>query len=146
MNDDVLSRIIHAEAIRMALGAFKAEFPEQFSREWLEGIHTENRETERAPLSRPLVLLKRILVIAILLLAIVYGGDHISVCFRLAKNRDPYGVVRIRRYYAVTMKNGKPEFFFDQPTDQTCLHSLFPYFGYPPCWYLKRRATQQVKM
>jgi hypothetical protein len=103
-------------------------------------------DEESAPLSRPLTLLKRILVAAILLLAVVYAGDYISVRYRIPKNRDPYGVVRIRRYYAVTMKNGKPEFFFDPPTEQTCVHSLFPHFGYPPCWYLERRRTQQVKM
>ncbi len=66
--------------------------------------------------------------------------------YRIAKNRDPYGVVRIRRYYSVTMKNGRPEFFFDQPTDQPCIHALFSHFGYSPCWYLKRRTTQQVNL
>ena len=97
-------------------------------------------------MSHPLTLLKRILVAAILLLAVVYAVDYISVRYRIPKNRDPYGVVRIRRDYAVTMKNGKPEFFFDPPTEQTCVRSLFPHFGYPPCWYLERRRTQQVKM
>lgn len=97
-------------------------------------------------MSRPLTLLKRILVVAILLLTIMYVGDYVSICYRIAKNRDPYGVVRVRRYYAVTMKNGKPEFFFDQPTEQTCVRSLFPHFGCAPCWYLKRRTTQQMKM
>jgi len=97
-------------------------------------------------LSRPLTLLKRILVDALLLLAVVYAGDYLSVRYRIPKNRDPYGVVRIRRYYAVTMKNGKPEFFFDPPTEQPCVHSLFPHFGYAPCWYLERRTTQEKKM
>jgi len=97
-------------------------------------------------MSRPLTLLKRILVAAILLLAVVYAVDYISVRYRIPKNRDPYGVVCIRRDYAVTMKNGKPEFFFDPPTEQTCVRSLFPHFGYLPCWYLERRKTQQVNM
>ena len=95
---------------------------------------------------RSLALLKRLLVAAVLLLAVVYVGDYISVRYRIPNNRNPYGVVRIERNYAVTMKNGKTEYFFDQPADQTCVHSLFPHLGYPPCWYLQRRTTQQVKM
>jgi len=90
--------------------------------------------------------LKRALIAALLLVAAVYAGDYIQARYRIAANRSPYGVVRVRRYYAVTMKNGKPEYFFDQPTDQTCLNSLFPHFGLTPCWYLKRRPTQEVKM
>ncbi len=97
-------------------------------------------------MSRLLTLLKRILVFATLLAAAVYAGDYILIRYRIAKNRDPYGVVRIRRYYAVTLKNGKPEYFFDQPTDQTCIHALFPHLGYEPCWYLARKTTQEVKM
>lgn len=80
------------------------------------------------------------------MLATAYSADYFSIRYRIAKNLEPYGVVRVRRYYAVMMKNGKPEYYFDQPTDQTCVHSLFPHFGYPPCWYLKRRATQEIKM
>jgi hypothetical protein len=97
-------------------------------------------------LNRALTLLKRILAVVILLLAVVYAGDYILIRFPLRKNRNPYGIVRVRRYYAVKMKNGKPEYFFDQPTDQTCIHSLFPHQGYPPCWYLKRNTIQQIKM
>jgi hypothetical protein len=97
-------------------------------------------------LSRLLTLLKRVVVFAILLAALIYAGDYILIRYRIAMNRSPYGSLRIRRYYAVTMKNGKPEYFFDQPTDQTCIHSLFPHLGYQPCWYLARKTTQEVKM
>jgi hypothetical protein len=98
------------------------------------------------PLSRAFRLLKLALVVVILLLVAVYVGDYAVVRVRIAKNRDPYGAVLVRRLYAVTMKNGKPEYFFEPPADQTCVHSLFPHFGYPPCWYLRRRTTQEVKM
>jgi hypothetical protein len=91
-------------------------------------------------------LLKRIAAVAILLLAVAYSGDYLSVRYRIPKSRNPYGVVRIRQSYAVTMKDGKTEYLFDPPADQPCLHSLFPHFGYPPCWYLQRRTSQQVKM
>jgi hypothetical protein len=97
-------------------------------------------------LSRGFNLLRRVLAIAISLLAVVYAADYVLVRYRIAKNRNPYEVVSIRRSYAVTMKNGKPEYYFDQPIEQTCVHSLFPHFGFAPCWYLQRRKTQQVKM
>ncbi|HET9180282.1 MAG TPA: hypothetical protein VFQ24_18150 [Terriglobia bacterium] len=80
------------------------------------------------------------------MVAVVYAGDYSVARVRVAKKLDPYGVVQVRRSYAVTMKNGKPEYFFEPPADQTCLRSLFPHFGYPPCWYLRRNAVQQVKM
>ncbi len=85
-------------------------------------------------------------MIAALLVTAIYVGDYAQIRLRIAKGRNGYGTVRVRRYYAVTMKNGKPEYFFDQPTDQTCLRSLFPHFGLSPCWYLQRRTTQEVKM
>ncbi len=88
---------------------------------------------------------KGILMVMFLLLA-VYAGDYVLIRFRVLRNHSPFGVVRVRRYYAVTMKDGKPEYYFDQPTDQTCVHSLFPHLGYAPCWYLQRRRTQETKM
>jgi hypothetical protein len=93
-----------------------------------------------------LTTLKGILLIAALLLAVVYVGDYVSVRYRIPKSRNLYGVVPIQRYYAVTKKNGKPDFYFDQPTVQICLHSLFPHLGYVPCWYLNRRRVQRVDM
>jgi hypothetical protein len=82
----------------------------------------------------------------IVLLLVVYVGDYVLVRVRIAKQLDPYGMVQVHRSYAVTMKNGKPEYFFEPPADQTCVNSLFPHFGYSPCWFLRRRKIQQVKM
>ncbi len=90
--------------------------------------------------------LKRVLAAAILVFAVVYAGDYILLRYRVAKNRNAYNVVRVRRYYAVATKSGKPDYYFDQPTDQTCVQSLFGHFGYLPCWYLRRHTTQEVKM
>jgi hypothetical protein len=95
---------------------------------------------------RFLTILKRLLEIGVLVLAIVYVGDYVSVRYRIPKSRDPYGAVPVQRYYAVTQKSGKHEFYFDQPTVQVCVHSLFPHLGYVPCWYLNRRRVQRVDM
>ena len=97
-------------------------------------------------MSRLFAWLKRISAAAILGFAVLYVGDYILLRYRVAKSHEPYGMVRIRRYYAVTTKSGKPEYYFDQPTNQTCVRSLFGHFGYSPCWYLRRHTTQEVKM
>ena len=91
-------------------------------------------------------MVKRILTIIVLLLAIVYAGDYALLRYRIARNRNPYGSVPIQRYLAVTQKSGKPEFYFNPPTVETCVHSLFPHLGYAPCWYLNRRQVQRVNM
>jgi hypothetical protein len=96
--------------------------------------------------TRALQILKRILAIAVALLAIVYAGEDISVRYRIPGSRDPYGTVSVRRYYAVIQKNGKPDFYFDEPTDQVCVRSLFPHLGIAPCWYLSRHKMQRVDM
>jgi hypothetical protein len=101
---------------------------------------------QSTPLSRFLGHVKHLLAGMIVLLLAVYVADYVVVRVRIAEHRDPYGAVQVQRSYAVTMKNGKPEYFFDPPADQTCVNTLFPHFGYPPCWYLRRRKIQQVKM
>jgi hypothetical protein len=97
-------------------------------------------------LSRFLRHVKHALIGMVVLLLVVYVGDYVVVRVRIAKQLDPYGIVQVQRSYAVTMKNGKPEYFFEPPADQTCVNSIFPHFGYSPCWLLSRRKIQQVKM
>ncbi|MBV9155969.1 MAG: hypothetical protein JO097_06885, partial [Acidobacteriaceae bacterium] len=71
-------------------------------------------------------MIKRIFIIAILSIAAVYIADYLLLRFRIATNRNPYGTVTIQPYYAVPQKDGKTEFLFDDPQNQTCVHSLFP--------------------
>jgi hypothetical protein len=88
--------------------------------------------------------MKRLLFIMVLSLFILYVGDYLSVRYRIPKGRDQFDVVKIQRYYAVGLKNRKTEFMFLEPKNQTCVHSLFPHFGYSPCWYLSRRNVQRI--
>ncbi|HEY6291364.1 MAG TPA: hypothetical protein VI455_07375 [Terriglobia bacterium] len=90
--------------------------------------------------------MKRILLDAALLLAMLYAGDYLFVRYRIPKSRDPFGSVQVQRYYAVMKKDGKPDFYFQPPETQTCVHSLFPHLGYRPCWYLNRRKVQRIDM
>jgi hypothetical protein len=89
--------------------------------------------------------MQRILAILALLLAVVYAGDFLSLRLRIPR-REPLGSVTVRRYYAVTLKNHKTEYMFDEPESQTCVNSLFPHDGHDPCWYLSRHSRQQINI
>jgi hypothetical protein len=56
------------------------------------------------------------------------------------------GTVNVQTSYAVKQKDGKVEYYFNPPENQTCVRSLFPHMGYPPCWYLARKRAQQINM
>ncbi len=95
--------------------------------------------------THPLVShMKRMLIIVVLLISILYVCDYGSVRYRIPRTHDPFGIVKIQRYYAVPKKNGKPDFYFEEPENQTCVHSLFPQLGYIPCWYLNRKKAQRI--
>ncbi len=88
--------------------------------------------------------MKRILFTAVLLLGVVYAADYLSVRYRIPGNREALGVVKIQRYYAVPQKNRKTEFIFIEPETEVCAHSLFPHFGYRPCWYVNRKKVKRI--
>jgi hypothetical protein len=90
--------------------------------------------------------MKRALIYAALCLSLLYLGDYILVRYRIAKNGEPFGVVKVQRYYAVRKKDRKTEFIFDQPETESCVRSLFPHFGQLPCWYANRRNVKRINL
>ncbi|HWX91168.1 MAG TPA: hypothetical protein VNY29_00940 [Terriglobales bacterium] len=86
----------------------------------------------------------RVLIIALASLATLYVADDISVRYRIPRTRQQFGTVTIERYDAISEKNNKTEFVYEDPVVQTCVHSLFPHLGYAPCWYLSRHREQRV--
>jgi hypothetical protein len=90
--------------------------------------------------------MKRTLFIIFFVLALVYAGDYVSARYRIPKNRDPFGTVEVRRYYAVGLKDKKTEFMFLNPENQVCVRSLFPHFGYNPCWYVSRHRVKEIDL
>jgi len=94
--------------------------------------------------------LKRIFVVAVaglcVLLAVAYAADYLVVRYRVAKNRNAFGVVQVDRYYAIHKKGGKTEFTYDGTETQTCVHSVFPHPGYSPCWYAARRSEKRIDL
>lgn len=91
--------------------------------------------------------MKRVLAIVFLAVGAIYVGDFLSARFAIPGHRQIYGTVMVEQTLAVPLKDKKKEEYFFQPAQpETCLYSLFPHFGYPPCWYLQRHTSQRVDM
>ncbi len=83
--------------------------------------------------------MKRAALLVIVFLAVIYGADYAAARFQ------PLGKLEVQPYLAIHLKNKKTEFDFNVPEEtQSCVQSLAPHLGYPPCWYLKRKTTQRV--
>ncbi len=89
---------------------------------------------------------QRAFIIVVLSSATLYACDYLLLRFRIATNRTPFGTVKIQPYYAVPQKDGKTQFLFDDPEDETCVHSLFPHAGDDPCWYLSGKKEERIDM
>jgi hypothetical protein len=99
----------------------------------------------------PRSLFKRILVSAIAVLPVLYIGDYLSVHIRAMhpKPADPFEPLKTLRILAIPEKNGKTEYEVDAQNPEqsvTCVHSLFPHYGYSPCWYVKPRINRPIPM
>jgi hypothetical protein len=88
--------------------------------------------------------MKRKAFTVVLFLCVLYLGDALALWLPIPRGRQQYGVVPIRRYYAMPLKGGKTEYGYDGTENQTCVHSLFPHFGLPPCWYASRKTQKWV--
>jgi hypothetical protein len=86
----------------------------------------------------------RLLGSALLLAAMLYGGDWVCLRYRGWKRGDAFGSVTVTPVYVIHEKNGKTEYQYDPPQDQACVRSLFPHFGYSPCWYVSRHQEKHI--
>jgi hypothetical protein len=80
------------------------------------------------------------------LLALVYAGDYAAVRIPLPKSRAAYDTVTVRPEYDVGLKSGKSDIYILDSQQQTCVKSLFPHLGYPPCWYLRKHTHPRIAM
>jgi hypothetical protein len=95
--------------------------------------------------------LKQFVLALILVFAIVYGYDFASVRRRMSAQKpgDPFDVVTYPRILAIPQKGNKVEYALDAQSpmeSESCVHSLFPHYGYTPCWYVQRRAKTPTQM
>ena len=94
---------------------------------------------------------RRALLLAMALLALLYAGDYAAIRLRAAYPRlgSAYDSVQMVRLYAIPLKNGRTEYELDarQPeVTTTCVRALFPHLGYKPCWYLRRNSQKPIPM
>ena len=82
----------------------------------------------------------------VLLTGLVYAGDYVSIRYRIPHNRAQFGSVTVNRLYVIHEKNSKLEYQLAPSEDETCVYSLFPHMGYPPCWYLSRHSEQRIEI
>jgi hypothetical protein len=94
--------------------------------------------------------MRRVLLIVVLSLgilsALAYAGDYARIRYKVAAKQNPFGSVKVYRYYAVEEKARKTEYVFDRADTETCVHSLFPQLGYNPCWYVSRHTQRQTNL
>jgi len=89
--------------------------------------------------------MKRKLIMVVVVLAILYLGDFLSLRFRVPQ-RDTFGTVTVHTTYAVKLKNGKTEYDYAGDHDVSCTNSLLPQFGVKPCWYARRHTDEQINI
>ena len=66
-----------------------------------------------------------------------------------ASPASPFESMTRTRVLAIAQKGGKTDYQIDQvqPVETlTCIHSLLPHYGAQPCWYLKPRLNQPIKV
>ena len=95
--------------------------------------------------------LNRIAYAMLLLLALAYGYDYASVRRRMSAQRpgDPFDVVTYPHLLAIPQKGNKVDYELDAQSpmeSDPCVHSLFPHFGYTPCWIVRKRARTPTQM
>ena len=86
----------------------------------------------------------RLFAIVLSAAALLYVGDYLWARFRLALHHDVFDTVTVRPLYVIHEKNNKLEYQFAQPQNESCVRSLFPHFGNPPCWYLRKHTEKQI--
>ena len=77
---------------------------------------------------------------------LLYAVDYLIWRYKLATGHGPYGTVKVQFYYAIEEKNGKTEYDFQPPQQETCVNSIFPHAGYLPCWYERKRKEKAIRI
>jgi hypothetical protein len=99
----------------------------------------------------PRPLIKRILIVVVAAVTLVYCGDYLWFRIRMVhpKPGDPLEILTAARVLAIPEKGNKTSYEIDQQNPVqtvTCVNSWFPHSGYSPCWYIKPRLNQPIPM
>jgi hypothetical protein len=88
----------------------------------------------------------RLLITILFVGVLAYAGDWTCLRYRSWKRGDAFDSVTVTQVYVIHEKNGKTEYQYDPPQEQVCVRSLFPHFGYSPCWYVRRHPEKQIEI
>lgn len=88
--------------------------------------------------------MKRVAIAVILLPAVLYLCDSISIHYKIAYKGSSAALGTVQFFPAAELKNGRIEVYYDSPQTEACTHSLFPQLGYPPCWYANRTTVHVI--
>lgn len=82
------------------------------------------------------------------LLALVAFAAVLYACdYGYARARhEPFADVQVDRFLAIAEHFNKVGYERTTPVTERCVYSLFPHFGYAPCWYLTRHTVRFVKI
>ena len=80
------------------------------------------------------------------LVVLIYATDFAIMQFRIAKGIGAYGTFTVRSYYAIAKKANKVEYDYIGTEQETCTRSLFPHFGFNPCWYVSRHTERRIEI
>jgi hypothetical protein len=99
-------------------------------------------------MTRVLKMLKWLAIAIALASAALYAGDYLLAAHKMSgpQPANALGSVTIVPTYVIPHKDGRAEIIVGDATVQACIHSLFPHFGYTPCWYLNRKQTKPTVM
>jgi hypothetical protein len=94
---------------------------------------------------------KRVLYALLMLLALAFGYDYASVRRRMSAQKpgDPFDVLTYPHLLAIPQKGNKVDYELDAQSpmeSDPCVHSLFPHYGYTPCWYVLRKSKSPTQM
>jgi hypothetical protein len=89
---------------------------------------------------------KRLVLVVIASIVLVYLADYLAVRIPIPKSRAAYATVTVRPYYDVALKSGKSDLYILDPQQQTCVNSIFPHMGFTPCWYLRKHTHPRIAM
>jgi len=95
--------------------------------------------------------LGKVIYALLMVIAVTYGYDYASVRRRMNSQKpgDPFDTVTYPHILAIPEKGNKVEYALDAQSPmetESCVHSLFPHYGYTPCWYVVRRSKSPTQM
>jgi hypothetical protein len=96
-------------------------------------------------------LVTRMIYALLMMLALTYGFDYASVRRRMSaqKQGDPFDTISYPHLLAIPVKGNKVDYELDANTPietESCVHSIFPHYGYTPCWYVLQRSKSPTPM